>query len=84
MSCERNCGKGYGPDALQTLCEYLFQMCSIIEFVVRPSARNSRAIRAYRKAGFQHVKLSSEQQEAEYGPGDYYDSIVLAKHMSGI
>ena len=47
MSCEANCGRGYGPDALQTLCDYLFQKYGIVEFVIQPSARNHRAIRAY-------------------------------------
>jgi len=82
MSCEANCGKGYGPDALQTLCEYLFQTYGIVEFVMRPSARNHRAIRAYEKAGFQRVDCTPEQQEAEYGSCDYGDSIVLIKHIS--
>jgi len=81
MSCEANCGRGYGPDALQTLCEYLFQTYGIVEFVMRPSARNHRVIRAYEKAGFQRVELTSEQQEAEYGRGDYDDSTVLINHM---
>lgn len=82
MGCEANCGKGYGPDALQALCEYLFLTYGIVEFVIRPSARNRRAIRAYEKAGFQQVALSPEQQKAEYGLGDYDDSIVLVKHIS--
>jgi len=81
MSCEANCGKGYDPDALRTLCEYLFQTYDIVEFVMRPSARNHRAIRAYEKAGFQYMELTPEEEEAEYGPRDYDDSIVLIKHM---
>lgn len=84
MSCEANCGKGYGPDALQTLCEYMFRTYGILEFVIRPSARNHRAIRAYEKAGFQRIELTPEQQEAEYGPPDYSDCIVLIKRISTV
>ncbi|MFQ5925063.1 MAG: GNAT family N-acetyltransferase [Dehalococcoidia bacterium] len=82
MSCEANCDKGYGPDALQTLCEYLFRTYGIVEFVIRPSARNHRAIRAYEKAGFQRVELTPEQAEAEYPSRDYADSVFLIRHMS--
>ncbi len=82
MSCEENCGRGYGSDALQTLCKHLFQTYGIVEFLIRPSARNRRAIRAYQKAGFQHIELTSEEQEAKYGPGDYNDEIVMIKRIS--
>lgn len=81
MSCEANCGKGYGPDALLTLCGYLSQVYGILEFVMRPSARNHRAIRVYEKAGFQRVESTPEQEKARYGPRDYTDSIVLIKRM---
>jgi len=82
MSCEANCGKGYGSDAIKTLCEYLFRDFGVTEFVIEPSARNSRAIRAYEKAGFQYMNLPPEEIEAKYGRGDYYDSVWLIKEMS--
>ena len=82
MSCESNCSKGYGPDALQTLCKYLFQTYGVIEFMMQPSARNSRAIRAFEKTGFQRLDLTLKEIEAKYGPRDYYDSVLLIKHMS--
>jgi RimJ/RimL family protein N-acetyltransferase len=81
MNAEAYCGKGYGPDALTALCGYLSQAYGVVEFVLRPSARNLRAIRAYKKAGFRHVELSRKEQEAEYGPGDYEDTVVLVRHM---
>ena len=82
MSCEANCGKGYGPDAIRTLCEYLLQEFGVIEFVIGPSARNSRAIHAYEKAGFQRISLPPEEIEAKYGRGDYYDTVRLIKQTS--
>lgn len=82
MSSEANCGKGYGSDALQTLCKYLFEKYGVVELVVRPSARNLRAINAYEKAGFQHVEMTPKQQEVEFGHGDYNDDVVLIKRIA--
>jgi diamine N-acetyltransferase len=81
MGREVDCGKGYGPDALEALSKYLFETFEVVELVIRPSARNRRAIRAYAKAGFQQVRLSSERQETEHGPGDYEDSVLLIKRL---
>ncbi|GAI86358.1 unnamed protein product [marine sediment metagenome] len=82
MSCEMNCGKGYGPDAIQALCEYLFQTYGVIEFVIRPSERNPRAVHAYKKAGFRRIDISHEELIIEYGPGDTHDTVLLIKQMS--
>ena len=82
MSCEANCGKGYDPDALKVMCGYLLRDFGVTTFVIRPSARNRRAIRAYKKAGFKRINLSPEEIEAEYGRGDYHDSVCLIKQMS--
>ena len=79
MSSESDCGRGYGPDALQTLCNYLNQTYGVVEFVIRPSARNLRAVRAYEKAGFRLREMTDAEQEAEYGPRDYKDSVVLIR-----
>ena len=79
MSSELYCGHGYGTYALQSLCGYLKNYHNVYEFVIRPSARNKRAIRAYTKAGFIVQKMTPEQQEKEYGPGDCYDSVVMVK-----
>ena len=81
MSSEANCGKGYGPDALRTLCRYLSQVYQFEEFIIRPSARNKRAIRAYEKAGFALAELTSREQEKRYGPGDYEDAVLMLKKV---
>lgn len=41
---EADCGKGFGTDALKTLCEYLSCKFGVLEFFVTPSARNLQAI----------------------------------------
>lgn len=82
MNRESNCGRGFGPDALKSLMKYLHRELGIIEFVIRPSARNTRAILAYLKAGFERLEIEPKQEVAEYGPRDYSDSVILIKRMS--
>lgn len=74
MRSESECGKGYGPDALKVLSGYLAGEQGGTEFAIRPSARNERAVRAYRKAGFEPVGPSEEER---FGPGDYEDAVTL-------
>jgi len=74
MRSEAECGKGYGPDALKTLCGHLATGLGITEFVIRPSARNERAVRAYIKAGFEPVESCGDER---FGPGDYEDTVTL-------
>ena len=69
------CGRGYGSDALITLTDYLFQTRQIHTFVIRPSARNPRAIAAYQKAGF----AIADPSFIVPLPGDYTDTVTLAK-----
>ncbi len=74
------CGKGYGPDALRTLCDYLSERFPIQECIVSPSARNRRAIRAYEKGGFREVAMTPQELRAEFGPRDSADAIVMVLH----
>jgi len=48
--------KGYGTDALKTLTKYLFQNMNTHLCWIEPITRNTRAIRAYEKAGFKTTK----------------------------
>jgi RimJ/RimL family protein N-acetyltransferase len=81
MRAEKYCGKGYGSDALLTLCRYLVREFDVVTFMVQPSARNPRAIRAYKKIGFQPLKLSLDEARELWGPNDYYDSVYMVKHF---
>ncbi|MGD9014690.1 MAG: GNAT family N-acetyltransferase [Candidatus Omnitrophota bacterium] len=83
MKGSENCGKGYGSDALKALCDYLFTSLGIKEFVIRPSAKNLQAIKAYGKAGFHQVKCNIEEQTARYGAPDSRDCVVLVKQFKG-
>jgi diamine N-acetyltransferase len=79
MRSEAFCGKGYGTDALEALCGYLHNTFSVEEFMVQPSARNPRAIRAYEKIGFQRLKLPIEAARELWGQNDYHDSVYMVR-----
>lgn len=77
MRCEAECGKGYGPDALRALTRHLHERFGITQYIIRPTARNPRAIRAYQKAGFMPHDMPHDEQVRRYGPADYHDTVVL-------
>ena len=66
--------KGYGSDAINTLCNYLNQNFECNKFVISPSCRNVAAIRAYEKAGF---VMTDEKPDRSLS--DYDDTVVLIK-----
>ncbi len=47
--------KGYGSDAMRTLAEYLFENMDVFRCWVEAIEQNSRAIRAYERAGFRQA-----------------------------
>jgi len=75
----RLCGHGLGTEALRLLVGHLRREFGITRFLIRPSARNSRALRAYAKAGFvdRPEKIAAlrsflkEEFWDAYGGGDY-------------
>ena len=79
---KKYCGYGYGSDALNTLCKYIHKTYGITNFIISPSARNKRAIAAYKKAGFEYVKIiNKEEQEKEFGKSEYDDNIMMIKTL---
>ncbi|MGB2630525.1 MAG: GNAT family N-acetyltransferase [Candidatus Omnitrophota bacterium] len=83
MRSERYCDKGYGSDALRTICGFLNKRYGIKDFYISPSSRNKRAIAAYRKAGFKPIKMSRNAAKKEFGIDiyDYHDNIVMRKTL---
>ncbi|MDO8963040.1 MAG: GNAT family protein [Coriobacteriia bacterium] len=77
MRSEADTGQGWGPAALRALVDDLRATLGITEFVIRPSARNPRAVRAYEKAGFERRTISEADQAELWGAGDYADTVVL-------
>jgi RimJ/RimL family protein N-acetyltransferase len=78
------CGRGYGGDALDTLCRHLSQRFGVEAFMVQPSARNPRAIRAYEKAGFRRLQGTLDEAHAVWGPSDYVDSVYMIRANTGV
>jgi RimJ/RimL family protein N-acetyltransferase len=56
LIAEEEKGKGYGPDALETLAKYLFSKMSVQLCWVEAVTKNTRATRAYEKAGFETTR----------------------------
>ena len=79
MRSEACCGKGYGTDALVALCRHLHEQFAVEEFMVQPSARNPRAIRAYEKGGFKRLDIPIESARELWGPNDYFDSVYMVR-----
>ncbi len=75
------CNKGYGSDAIAVLVNHLATDYDVREFVLRPSRRNPRAIRAYERAGFIRIAMPLEEQTRRYGKGDYSDDVLLIKRV---
>jgi len=72
------CGRGFGSEALRMLSDELFRMFGAAELIMRPSARNLRAIRAYERAGF--VRLTRDAAViARDGGNEYRDTVVLRR-----
>lgn len=82
MRAEIYCGKGFGSDALNTLCDFLTQRFGVDQFLVQPSGRNPRAIRVYEKAGFVRLNIPLQEAVKDWGPNDYFDSVYMVKILS--
>ena len=86
LNCEANCGKGFGTDAVVSLGNYLNEIQGIDELIIRPSAKNTRAVKSYKKAGFVEFDGTPDyylldEYVSLYGDGDYgaEESMLLVK-----
>ena len=83
LRSEKDCGQGYGSDALNTLCHFLHEQYGITRFIISPSTRNKRAIAAFKKAGFEYIgNLSKEEQIQAFGQAEYDDNILMIKKLT--
>lgn len=76
MADRKYTGKGYGSSALKSLCFYLLKNFDCKTFYIAPSRRNTRAIRAYHKAGFK----IAESIPDHFIP-DYHDTVLMVKYL---
>ena len=69
-------GRGYGSDALKTLCKYLNVTFAVARFIIAPSIKNTQAIKAYQKAGFK----STDSIPSWFVP-DYDKTLVMSMEI---
>ncbi len=82
MRAERFCGRGHGSRALDVLVRHLHEAYGVGTFIISPSARNGRAVAAYRKAGFEPAGvLDRAAQEAEFGLSEYDDNLLMIRRL---
>lgn len=74
-----DCGKGIGSRGLSLLCDRLVADHDVRHFLMRPSARNHRAIAAYGKCGFLPAPERRPEIEARFGPPDLDDAVILIR-----
>lgn len=68
-------GRGLGRDAIRALARYLLEERGHHRLTIDPAAANDRAIRAYRRLGFQPVGL---MRRYERGPnGEWHDGLLM-------
>lgn len=79
LRSEADCGKGFGSDALRTLTDYLNKEFAVTRVAVSPSARNHRAIAAYKKAGFHPVPAEEYHEFVKPEDMECEDNVVLLK-----
>ncbi|MDL2253469.1 GNAT family N-acetyltransferase [Ruminococcaceae bacterium OttesenSCG-928-I18] len=86
MSTEANCGNGFGVDALISLGDYLHKEMDFRQLIIAPSAKNTRAVRAYEKAGFEKTEKAMHEFLLDryvplFGDGDYGadETVILVK-----
>lgn len=75
----RVAGRGYGSEALIMLCDWLQSSYGVNRFLVRPSRRNVKALRAMRRAGFRETDLPARDVAAKLSlpSGRYADEVLL-------
>ncbi len=76
-------GQGHGPQAIECVVKILQKAQSADIAILRPSARNSRAIKGYMNAGFRQydpswIKLPDWCLNENL---DYEDAVVLARRL---
>ena len=67
-------GRGLGTRALKLLLHALFDRYGADAVMIDPKTHNTRAIRCYRKAGFQDLFVVPSR---ELQDGVYHDSLIM-------
>ncbi|HEX7155580.1 MAG TPA: GNAT family N-acetyltransferase [Burkholderiaceae bacterium] len=79
LAAERHCGQGIASEAIDLACLWLQAEYGVNRFLMRPSRRNLRGLRALRRAGFRETDLDPAAVERDFAlpPADYCDACLL-------
>ena len=66
--------RGYGTDAVQTLCAFGFYSLNLNRICLRVFADNTRAIRCYQKVGFRE---EGRLRQDNFNNGAYRDTFIM-------
>ncbi|RBM20664.1 GNAT family N-acetyltransferase [Streptomyces sp. PT12] len=67
-------GRGFGSDALRTLCRFAFDQMRLHSVALWVAAPNAGAIRCYEKVGF---RVDGRQREAFRRDGEWHDMLLM-------
>jgi RimJ/RimL family protein N-acetyltransferase len=70
----RSLGKGFGTEATKRVLQFAFSDLKLHRVSLRVLADNERAIRAYRKCGFQ---VEGRERETAYIDGKWHDDLIM-------
>jgi RimJ/RimL family protein N-acetyltransferase len=71
---EENRNKGYGEEALNLLLDYGFDYLNLNNIMLKVFSFNERAIRCYKKVGFQEI---GRRRQSYYLKGRFYDDVYM-------
>ncbi len=79
LAGRRHSGRGLGSEALALACEWLQEDFGVNRFMLRPSRRNVRAVRAIRRAGFRETDLPANEviTKLALSRPRYFDEVLL-------
>ena len=66
--------RGYGEDAMRTVCRYGFHDLDLHRIELNVAAFNARAVRCYEKVGF---TVEGRLRDHRYVSGRYYDTLLM-------
>jgi aminoglycoside 6'-N-acetyltransferase len=67
--------RGFGSDAVRTLCRHLFEVEWHHRITIDPAADNHAAIRCYEKVGFQKVGIMRQYERG--ADGSFHDGVLM-------
>lgn len=74
IGADEDRGRGYGADALRTICRFGFDELDLHRIELATLAYNVRAVRSYEQVGF---VLEGRRREHRYRGGRYWDLLMM-------